>query len=429
MDPASPSRTKPKLHRSHTALPKFTASPDSSNKRHHHHLPRPHHKHHHHGHSARETIQSAIQLHPPTSFGDLLKQTSRSGVTSQPEVEPDGRHESGADVDTNTGNELREVMTSGTASITGAAAVLLDGLVRPEDVERERARAKKRQECESAISSHFSFSPLPLSLLFSCRSILLHTLSCFPASLPTLRIHLTSALPHREIRTTLSSLLQTSLRSTRRLDDTYYSILEHLAALRASIASLHELSGLARALHAGFRADADDLRADAHAQIDAFDGFEQQARRVHALEDRVRRSKEKASGLDRRLEDARRRVLERERVEAEKQDTARRRARIFSIGVAVVAVVLALLVVASHFRDEVPVGGGVGEELGALGSVLGSGNASAKIEAAPVPVDVKSILSSVKTTKSKRKTAPTSKPTLGVGADDDDPLLRIFDEL
>jgi hypothetical protein len=45
----------------------------------HHH----HHHHHHHKSHAKETIQSAIALHPPTSFGDLLRQAaSRNGTSA-----------------------------------------------------------------------------------------------------------------------------------------------------------------------------------------------------------------------------------------------------------------------------------------------------------------------------------------------------------
>jgi hypothetical protein len=48
------------------------------------HLHGLHHRHHRHHHSrhGKDVVQSATQLHPPTSFGDLLKQASRSGGSS-----------------------------------------------------------------------------------------------------------------------------------------------------------------------------------------------------------------------------------------------------------------------------------------------------------------------------------------------------------
>lgn len=76
-------------------------------------------------------MQSAIQLHPPTSFGDLLKQAkgSKENTPSQSRRES-VRDDGGVDRHVVEAVEKREVRKP----------------VRPEDVERERKRVKAREE-------------------------------------------------------------------------------------------------------------------------------------------------------------------------------------------------------------------------------------------------------------------------------------------
>lgn len=92
----------------------------------------------------------------------------------------------------------------------------------------------------------------------------------------------------RDIRSTLASLLQTSLRSTRRLDDTYYSILSHVSSLRTTIANLQDLSSLTRTLNESLEADTAELSESITKQTTAFaTTFDSQAQRIEDLEERV----------------------------------------------------------------------------------------------------------------------------------------------
>jgi DNA repair exonuclease SbcCD ATPase subunit len=122
---------------------------------------------------------------------------------------------------------------------------------------------------------------------------------------------------NRELRASLQTLSEYSLTSTRRTDDTYYSILEKLAVLRSTIGELQELSSFTRELHEDFQNDADELEEEVNGQLDAFHNFEPQEQQVAVLEERVNAGREKARGLNRRLDDARKRVEVRERVEKE----------------------------------------------------------------------------------------------------------------
>ena len=121
----------------------------------------------------------------------------------------------------------------------------------------------------------------------------------------------------RELRSSLQALSEHSLKTTRRLDDTYYSILEKLSILRSTIGGLQELSALTKELHESFQNDADEFQGEVEGQIDVFNEFEVQRQQIEKLEARIRAGREKADALNARLEEARRQVEARERIEGE----------------------------------------------------------------------------------------------------------------
>jgi hypothetical protein len=123
----------------------------------------------------------------------------------------------------------------------------------------------------------------------------------------------------RDLRATLQSLSDQSLKTSRRLDDTYYSILEKVSVLRQTIGTLQELSGLTRELHDNFEKDTTELVEDVTGQVEAFEGFEKQQELVSGLEERIRVGKEKADSLTARLDRARERVDARAEAEAQWQ--------------------------------------------------------------------------------------------------------------
>lgn len=126
-------------------------------------------------------------------------------------------------------------------------------------------------------------------------------------------------MPFRDIRTALQSLSDQSLKTSRRLDDTYYSILERISVLRQTIGTLHELSSLTRELHENFEADTAELVDDVSGQVEAFDNFKTQQQQVSSLEERIKAGKEKADALTARLEQAKEHVDARAKSEAEWQ--------------------------------------------------------------------------------------------------------------
>jgi chromosome segregation ATPase len=121
----------------------------------------------------------------------------------------------------------------------------------------------------------------------------------------------------RELRSSLQTLSNQSLKVSRRLDDTYYSILEKVSLWRQTIGSLQELVGLTKELHESFQADTQGLAEDIQGQFEGFDNFDTQQEQVTALETRIKAGKEKANALGARLAAAQKRVEARARTEEE----------------------------------------------------------------------------------------------------------------
>lgn len=121
----------------------------------------------------------------------------------------------------------------------------------------------------------------------------------------------------RDLRTALKSLSDQSLKTSRRLDDTYYSILEKVSVLRHTIGSLQELSGLTKELHENFESDTKELVEDVRGQFDGFDNFDTQQQQIVSLEDRIQVGKTKADSLTERLAKAKERVDARAQAEVE----------------------------------------------------------------------------------------------------------------
>ncbi|KAI9819565.1 MAG: hypothetical protein M1827_007015 [Pycnora praestabilis] len=132
---------------------------------------------------------------------------------------------------------------------------------------------------------------------------------------------------NEELRTTLSALSHLSTSTTRRLDNTYYSILGKVSTLHSTISSLQEISTLIISLYRDFLTKSEALESDVTRQINESADFDEQQDRIETLESRVKISRSKASDLGSRLEDVRSRVEGWERREGEWQAKTSRRLR------------------------------------------------------------------------------------------------------
>jgi DNA repair exonuclease SbcCD ATPase subunit len=127
-------------------------------------------------------------------------------------------------------------------------------------------------------------------------------------------------MEYRELRASLQTLSDQSLKTSRHLDDTYYGILEKISILRQTIGSLQELSGLTKELHENFQSDTKELSEEVRGQFEGFNKFEEQEDQVRGFEERIKGGQEKANILTERLAEARRRVDERVKMEKEREE-------------------------------------------------------------------------------------------------------------
>ena len=141
-------------------------------------------------------------------------------------------------------------------------------------------------------------------------------MTCDPSMMEILT---TLPLVSRELLTCLAQINHYSNTTTRRLDDTYYSILEKLSALQSAVASLQEVSNLTSQLQSDFEGEARNLEQDIKGQVDEVGEFEAQQEMVTALEARLKAGKEKSDMLVERLDAVRGSLAGWERKEGEWQ--------------------------------------------------------------------------------------------------------------
>lgn len=173
-----------------------------------------------------------------------------------------------------------------------------------------------------------------------------------------------------ELSRTLKSVEEIGMKSTRDLDNTYYSILEKVSVLQGTIAALQQLSNESRDLHTRFDKDASELERSSTDSLKAFTGFEGQERTVGGLVDRLKDSKTKTERLNERLELARSRVEAYEKREKEAYAKRRTRWRITWGTLGGVVVLIAALLVVRHHRDVRSALDDVGGRLGEIRDLI-----------------------------------------------------------
>ncbi|OJD29278.1 uncharacterized protein BKCO1_8500016 [Diplodia corticola] len=326
-----------------------------------------HHSHHHHRHGSRSAkygaddkeIKSAVLPAPRSQFPDI--NVVRSANSADTRSNPTGSASSA--------NDSKDLVSPSVISdYDRNARHLSSRVVKPEDVARERARQKQREG---------------------------------------------------QLRNALRVLDEQSMATTRRLDDTYYSILEKVAGLHGTIGGLQELSTMTQRLRAEFAADADDLVDEVDGSLDAIGDFDAQARLLEEFEARIVAGKEKAARLNERLDAARKRVDEREKLDEEWRASVNRRLRIFW---SVLAALVALFLV-GYIVYGIRTQGTAASRAATNGTT--KHNFSIDLENVVVPPPVREILEEV---HSSSQSATTTQPPTSDAASDDE-RLHVFDEL
>lgn len=203
-------------------------------------------KEHSHRESAKEIVQSAIDLKPPISFDSLLRRDKKSPDSS--------RRGSHLQQQQQQQQQRQEDISQTDAEQARRAA---QRRIRPEDVTKARRENARREE---------------------------------------------------HLRESLKSVEEVAMSSTRQLDDTYYSILEKAAILRSTVASLQQLAEESRRMHSTFKEDTTKLEQETKQNLDGFNNFDGQEKTINDLVGQLKASKDRSGKLNDRLEAARNRI-------------------------------------------------------------------------------------------------------------------------
>ena len=149
------------------------------------------------------------------------------------------------------------------------------------------------------------------------------------SGLPFLLFIFTDAdILNRELRNELMKLNTLSNNTTRRLDNTYYSVLEKLSVLQQTITSLKELASMTKELNTEFQHESEDVVTEIENSLEGFQGFEEQQKRIEGLAERVKVGREKIKMLGDRVEVVKERVDGWETADREGQVRTKKRLRI-----------------------------------------------------------------------------------------------------
>ncbi|KAJ5248644.1 hypothetical protein N7468_000095 [Penicillium chermesinum] len=156
------------------------------------------------------------------------------------------------------------------------------------------------------------------------------------------------------LRSALSSTGTLATELTRRLDYTYYNLLERITSLNSTISSFQDLSDSASSLLSNFEQDTAGVDKEVRKQINDLKGFEPQIELADALEKRMNAGRQRVEDLGKRLETVRGQIDRWEQREEEWQSRVSRRLRIFWATIAAACAVLLLGLVIQNWHSLPP---------------------------------------------------------------------------
>jgi hypothetical protein len=175
------------------------------------------------------------------------------------------------------------------------------------------------------------------------------------------------------LKQSLEHLHTFSMSTTKRLDETHYSLLEKTSALRNTIAAMKDLAEMSRDIHGEFETSAQGLKDDVLKQLDAVGQFEQQESKVEALQGRIRSGRARMQSLSGRVDAVRERIEGWASADKAWQDKTRKRLKvIWLVVIALVLVAIAMMLGAANQEEH-----GVGALLGRVPDTRPMGTAAA----------------------------------------------------
>ncbi|RYP74603.1 hypothetical protein DL771_002869 [Monosporascus sp. 5C6A] len=151
------------------------------------------------------------------------------------------------------------------------------------------------------------------------------------------------------LRESLADLSSFSTATTKRLDNTYYVVLEKLGMLQSTITAFKELADDSQELSEVFKAEYREVAADIESQLDGFGQFDDQQQRIESLQGRVQASREKVRALSKRVDVVQERIEGWERADKAWQEKTRRRLKVIWIIMSTLLFNLILLSVGAKY--------------------------------------------------------------------------------
>ncbi|KAH6898292.1 hypothetical protein B0T10DRAFT_103090 [Thelonectria olida] len=145
------------------------------------------------------------------------------------------------------------------------------------------------------------------------------------------------------LKQSLVDLHTFSTTASRRLDDTYYAVLEKMSTLQNTVAALKDLALTSRNIHNDFDRDSKEIENDIAGQIASFGQFEDQQASIESLQTRIQDGRAKIHSLSDRVDVVRRRVESWDRLDKESQESTRRRLKAIWICMSIVTLAIILI--------------------------------------------------------------------------------------
>lgn len=158
---------------------------------------------------------------------------------------------------------------------------------------------------------------------------------------------------HRGLKQSLVDLNAFSTATTRRLDETYYAVLEKMSGLQSTVVALKELAETSRDIYGGFETDSRSLENDIVTQLSAVGRFDEQQKTIESLQGRITDGRQRIQGLSTRVDTVRERIEGWERSDKAWRESTRRRLKlIWTVMVVVTVAVVALFLGVKYTAED-----------------------------------------------------------------------------
>ncbi|KAG6112857.1 hypothetical protein E4U13_004095 [Claviceps humidiphila] len=153
------------------------------------------------------------------------------------------------------------------------------------------------------------------------------------------------------LKQSLLDLNSFSTTMTKRLDDTYYSVLERMSTLERTITSLQGLAQTSHDICNTFDKQARDLESDIIRQLSAAGRFDEKQARIAGLQKRIHEARDKIAALASRVDEVQRAVERWEQADKRWQERTRKRLKIIWSATTVFALIVLALVIGVKYAS------------------------------------------------------------------------------